>query len=75
MRAALSILGVVIVMAIVLFSAKKQMQAIAPPASLTPSSSVNASAPVVNRATPAAVKAEVQSAMDLAASAASAAQP
>ncbi|MBV8502679.1 MAG: hypothetical protein JO006_13285 [Paucibacter sp.] len=69
MRAAFSILGLVIVLAIVLLSAKKQMQAVAP------SSGTGASAPIVNRATPAAVKAEVQSAMDMAASAASANEP
>jgi len=77
MRAALSILGLVIVLAIVLFNAKKQMQAIAPavPSASSASSASHADAPVANRATPAAVKADLQSAMDLAASAASAAQP
>ena len=74
MRAALSILGLVIVLTIVLLNAKKQMQAVAPTASSVPVAS-DADAPAVNRATPAAVKAEVQSAMDMAASAASAAQP
>jgi len=71
MRAALSILGLVIVLAVVLFSAKKQMQAIAPAAPMVDA----ASAPAGTRATPEAVRAQVQSAMDQAASAASAAQP
>ena len=69
MRAALSILGLVIVLTIVLLNAKKQMQAVAP------ASSPASSASVANRATPDAVRADVQSAMDMAASAASAAQP
>jgi hypothetical protein len=68
MRAALSILGLVIVLAIILFNAKHQVQSLAPPAQAT----AGASAP---RTLPQAVKAQVQGSMDQAASAAASAVP
>jgi len=74
MRAALSILGLVIVLAIVLLNAKHQVKSLAPaPAASAASDGGAVSAP--NRATPDAVRAQVQSSMDQAASAASANQP
>ena len=68
MRAALSILGLVIVFAIIMFNAKHQMKALAPPPSA--SASAGASAP---RNLPESVQSQVQNSMDQAASAAASA--
>ncbi|XHS76968.1 hypothetical protein ACFJGW_14670 [Burkholderiaceae bacterium UC74_6] len=74
MRAALSILGLVIVLAIVLLNAKNQMKSLAPVPASSAASGIDP-VPAPNRATPDAVRAQVQSSLDQAASAASAAQP
>jgi len=69
MRAALSILGLVIVFAVVMFMMKKQVQQLAPP--MAPA----ASAAGGNIDTPDAVRQKVQAIVDQAASAGSAGQP